>query len=169
MNRKKESQEMGKCGRTWNKILIGNFICIGWLLFAPIAANSCDCETCGGRDRASSTVDRQKNNPQSFIKDELYFGLSVSGEKKISEAQWQLFLSRVITPRFHEGLTVLDANGQYLNSSGKLIQENTKLVIIVYQGDRVKAKLVEEIVEIYKKMFHQESVLRVTSSARVSF
>jgi hypothetical protein len=154
-----------------SKILISNFIFIGWLFFVPIAANSCDCMICGEDEnsRSSPKLNHPKKNLPTFIKDELYFGLSGSGGKEISEAQWQLFLSRVITPRFHEGLTVLDANGQYLNSSGKLIRENTKLVILVYQSDRVKVKLVEEIVEIYKKMFYQESVLRVTSYARVSF
>lgn len=125
-----------------SRLFISNFIFIGWLFFVPISANSCDCKTCvdNENDRSSTTVNSQQKNSPTFLKDELYFGLSGSGGKTISEAQWQLFLSRVITPRFHEGLTVVNANGQYLNSSGKLIRENTKLVILVYQSDRAKVK-----------------------------
>lgn len=104
-----------------------------------------------------------------LTRDELYFGLSKPGGAKISEAEWQMFLQRVITPRFPEGLTVLDAYGQYLNKKGQLNKEKTKLVILLYQNSDVKNQLIEEIIAKYKQDFHQESVLRVTSSAKVSF
>jgi Protein of unknown function (DUF3574) len=160
---------MGKMGMTQTKLAIVNLMAIAGLLLVPKVVESCDCTKCSTIERPSSTIDLQQKNSQSFTREELYFGLSEPEGITVSEAQWQLFLNRVIMPRFDRGLTILDANGQYLNTHGKMIRENTKLVILIYQSDRAKDRLIEEIMAIYKKMFHQESVLRVTSSARVSF
>lgn len=68
----------------------------------------------------SSLIDAKEN---TIIKDELYFGLSKPGGKVVSEGEWQQFLNGVITPKFREGLTVMNANGQYLNQNGELIRE----------------------------------------------
>jgi hypothetical protein len=103
------------------------------------------------------------------IKDELYFGLSKPGGKIISEAEWQQFLNNVITPRFREGLTVMNADGQYLSQNGKLITEKTKLVILIYESNTVKNFQVREMVAKYKQIFQQESVLRTTSNVKLSF
>ncbi|MBD2434183.1 MULTISPECIES: DUF3574 domain-containing protein [Fischerella] len=106
---------------------------------------------------------------KTLIKDELYFGLSKPGGKTVSEVEWQLFLNRVITPRLPDGLTVMDVYGQYLDSSGKLTREKTKLVILIYENSQTKNQKIEEIIASYKRTFRQESVLRVTSSVKVSF
>jgi hypothetical protein len=104
-----------------------------------------------------------------LTKEELYFGLSKPAGGAVSEAEWQLFLNDVITPRFPAGLTVVAANGQYLSSSSELTKENTKLVILIYENSPKKNQMIAQIIEAYKRIFHQESVLRVTSSVRVSF
>jgi Protein of unknown function (DUF3574) len=120
--------------------------------------------------RAQSLETRtQSSSEKIFVKDELYFGLSKPGGKTISELEWQLFLNRVITPRFKEGLTVDDAYGQYLNSSGELSKEKTKLVILIHGNSHRENQMIEEAIAIYKRMFHQESVLRVTNNVKVSF
>lgn len=160
---------MGKIGMTQTKLALVNFMAIAGLLLVPKIAKSCDCTECSASNRPSTTIDLQQKNSQSFTREELYFGLSEPDGVTVSEAQWQLFLSRVIMPRFDRGLTIIDANGQYLNTHGTMIRENTKLVILIFQSDRAKDRLIEEVIAIYKNMFHQESVLKVTSSARVSF
>jgi hypothetical protein len=111
------------------------------------------------------------SNPSEKIltKDELYFGLSKPGGKTVSEVEWQLFLNRVITPRFQSGLTVIDAYGQYLNSSGKLAREKTKLVILIYENSPIKSSQIAEVIASYKQTFQQESVLRVTTTIKASF
>ncbi|GAX40813.1 hypothetical protein NIES4075_17790 [Tolypothrix sp. NIES-4075] len=111
----------------------------------------------------------QNSTEKIFTKDELYFGLSKLGGDTISELEWQLFLNRVVTPRFREGLTVIDTYGQYLNNSGKLTREKTKLVILIYENSRTKNQMIEEVIASYKRKFKQESVLRVTSTVKVSF
>lgn len=146
---------------TVNKSLNG-LIIAGLLLVAP------GCISTSVHAQSPEAV-TQKQREQILTKEELYFGLSQPGGGTVSEAQWQLFLNRVITPRFRDGLTVVDANGQYLNDSGELIQEKAKLVILIYENSSTKNQMIAEIINIYKCMFQQESVLRVTSSVKVTF
>ena len=108
-------------------------------------------------------------NQKILIKDELYFGLTKPGGSTISDVEWQQFLNTIITPRFHEGLTVLDCYGQYLNSNSLLVKEKSKVVILIYENSPEKNRAIAEIIDIYKRTFQQESVLRVTTEAKVSF
>jgi hypothetical protein len=120
--------------------------------------------------RAQSPQASTSDSSESILtKDELYFGLSKPGGKMVSEVEWQLFLTRVITPRFQQGLTVMDAYGQYLNRDGKLTREKTKLVILIYENSLTKNSQIQQVISSYKQTFQQESVLRVTSTVRLSF
>lgn len=104
-----------------------------------------------------------------YLKDELYFGLTKPNGEAISETEWQQFLNEVITPRFQDGLTVLDAYGQYLNRLGLLAKEQSKVVILIYENSPEKNQAIAEIIELYKQRFQQESVLRVTNQVNASF
>jgi len=104
-----------------------------------------------------------------FIKDELYFGLSRPDGGVVSEAEWTMFVNCVITPRFKEGITILDSYGQYLQKNGSIAKEKSKIVIFLYQENSDKNKLIEEIIQQYKQRFRQESVLRTTSTVKASF
>src|SRR5258707_4700217 len=54
------------------------------------------------------------NAPQRPMQQiELMFGRSIAGHLRVSGAAWSRFLAREITPRFPDGLTVLDAAGQW--------------------------------------------------------
>lgn len=113
----------------------------------------------------ADTNARQK----TFLKNELYFGLTKPGGETISESEWQEFVKEVITPRFREGLTVLDGSGQFLNLNGILIRENSKIVILIHENSQEKNRAIQEIIENYKSRFQQQSVLRTTSEVKVSF
>lgn len=98
------------------------------------------------------------------VQDELYFGRNKSvGE--VSNRDFQLFLQNEVTPRFPDGLTVLDANGQFLGSNG-IIKEKTKLLVLIHSNSQEDREEIQEIVDKYKKQFQQESVLRVTSTPK---
>ena len=43
---------------------------------------------------------------------EMYFGSSVKGLPVVSAQAWSQFLASEVTPKFPDGLTVFDANGQ---------------------------------------------------------
>ena len=104
-----------------------------------------------------------------FLRTELFFGLS-KPEGEVTEEEFQQFLAQNITPRFPEGLTVVTGLGQFSNAFSIIIQERTKLVILLYPPDQAHASgRIEQIREEYKTLFQQESVLRADSSECVSF
>ncbi len=105
----------------------------------------------------------------TFVKDELYFGLSKPDGKTVAASEWQQFINRVVTPRFREGLTVIPTYGQYLDRTGKLTVEPSKLLILIYTSGGEKERAIVEIISIYKQTFQQESVLRLTTCAQATF
>ncbi|MFO0998073.1 MAG: DUF3574 domain-containing protein [Alphaproteobacteria bacterium] len=100
---------------------------------------------------------------------ELFFGLSKPDGGTVSEADFRRFMETEVTPRFPAGLTVLDASGQYRDSAGKIIQEDSKLVVLHYPYSRADSDAVEAIRKAYKDAFQQESVLRVDKQSCVSY
>jgi hypothetical protein len=104
-----------------------------------------------------------------FLRTELFFGLS-KPEGEVTEEEFQHFLAQHITPRFPDGLTVVTALGQFRMARGTIIQERSKLVILLYPPDQAKAsRRIERIREEYKALFQEESVLRADSRECVSF
>jgi hypothetical protein len=122
---------------------VNSLILASLLFVAPVDTNTFVCAQ-------STQTSTQNSSEKIFIKDELYFGLSKLGGDTISELEWELFLNRLVTPRFGEGLTVIDAYGQYLNSSGKLTREKTKLVILIYENSPRKNQMIKEVIASYK-------------------
>ena len=96
---------------------------------------------------------------ETFVKTELYFGLSKPGGL-ISEDEWVRFVDQHITPSFSDGLTVLDAKGQWKNQAGQITKESTKLVILIHKPSHENDSAIDAIISAYKKLFQQESVLR---------
>lgn len=107
-----------------------------------------------------------------WVDTKLYFGLGPAGQpdKGVSEAEWLAFLDREVTPRFPGGLSVLDVYGQW---QGKKQSETERLrskcVIIEYPDTAENRVKVEAIRTAWKKATGDESVLRVTEPAEVSF
>jgi hypothetical protein len=101
---------------------------------------------------------------------ELYFGTSKSNGSEVSDAEFAGFVDQQITPRFPDGLTLLTGYGQFRNSAGVTIREKSLVLILFYPPQTLDAnKKVQEIREEYKRMFSQESVLRVDSFSIISF
>ena len=105
-----------------------------------------------------------------WARTELFFGTSRPDGTVVTDDKFKRFLDSQVTPRFPDGLTLLTGSGQFKNSSGVIIQEKSKLLILLYPlTDTDASNRIEAIREIYKQMFQQESVLRVDSRAGVSF
>ena len=91
---------------------------------------------------------------------DLYFGRDKQAGGEVSEAEWAAFLADTVTPRFPDGLSVLDVAGQGRGPSGAVVRERTKLlVVIVFDAPAYEAKL-REIIESYNRRFGQHSVFR---------
>ena len=66
---------------------------------------------------------------------ELMFGRNIGNRLGVSEAAWARFVAREMTPRFPDGLTVVDATGQWRDTdTGKVVREPSKRVEIVLPG-----------------------------------
>ena len=104
----------------------------------------------------------------SLVKTELYFGLSIPGGGHITDEEWNNFIDKYITTSFPKGLTIIDDHGQW-KSGGKIIKEDSRLIILFHVNNKESDEKIEMIREKYKELFRQESVLKVTIRAKVSF
>jgi Protein of unknown function (DUF3574) len=75
----------------------------------------------------------------------------------------------VVTPRFPDGLTLLSGAGQFRGSSGAVVKEPSKLLILFYPWNNARNRSIERIRTLYKQTFQQEAVLRVDDESCVSF
>ena len=93
---------------------------------------------------------------------ELFFGSLKPDGSVVSEEAFLGFLTAEITPRFPNGLTLLTGLGQFLTAQGGIHQERSRLLILLYpvEDERDSSEKIEQIREQYKRMFHQEAVLR---------
>jgi len=102
---------------------------------------------------------------EPYKRTELYFGGNRPDGSEITPAQFELFLDAEVTPAFPDGLTWLEAHGQWMGG-----KEESYLLILLYPpSDRSANRDIEEIRTDYKRQFQQESVLRADSTDRVSF
>jgi len=104
-----------------------------------------------------------------YNRTELYFGSERPGPD-VTRRQFDRFLDREVTPRFPDGLTLLTGYGQFRGSNGRIVQERSFVLILLYPPSNRRAnREIQEIRTEYKRAFDQESVLRVDSRERVSF
>jgi hypothetical protein len=101
---------------------------------------------------------------------ELLFGRKIGAQGYVSEGAWRRFVAREITPRFPDGLTILEGRGQWRDAGTKrIVREPSKVVLIAMPGQAEDHDRLNEIAEAYKKLFHQESVGIIVRQACVSF
>ena len=100
---------------------------------------------------------------------QLFFGRNVAGQADVSDAAFRKFVDEELTPRFPDGLTILDGGGQWRGPENKLIRESAKVVLIVLPRRGDAAGRVNAVREAYKARFRQKSVLVVTQAACVAF
>jgi hypothetical protein len=101
---------------------------------------------------------------------ELMFGRNIGNRVGVSEAAWTHFVAREMTPRFPDGLTIIDATGQWRDTgTGKVVREPSKRVEIVLPGGGDDDDKLGAIVAAYKKQFRQQAVGVVVRPACVAF
>lgn len=91
----------------------------------------------------------------------LYFGRDKPAGGQVSDVEWASFVTEIVTPQFPAGHSIVDAGGQYRNSSGRIVRESSKLIVIIVFDAPAHRTKVTSIVDTYVKRFGQESVLRV--------
>ncbi|MBS0296776.1 MAG: DUF3574 domain-containing protein [Proteobacteria bacterium] len=99
---------------------------------------------------------------------ELYLGRNIGDRLGVSDEDFRRFLDEELTPRFPDGLSVIDAQGQWRGKAG-LVREPSKLVVIVLPGKPDDRARLAAAAEAYKARFRQEAVLTLVSQACARF
>ncbi len=100
----------------------------------------------------------------------LYLGRNIAGQPGVSEADFTAFLDAEVTPRFPDGLTVLDAQGRWRNGAGVIESEASKVLVLILPAREHKADAgVAAIRDAYRRIFSQESVLMTSQAVCASF
>lgn len=109
---------------------------------------------------------------RDWVDTKLYFGLGPAEhpERGISEADWRSFLDGEVTPRFPSGLSVVDVYGQWKGENQHVPERlRSKMLIIDYPDTAENRAKIEAIRAAWKQKTGDQSVMRVTESADVSF
>lgn len=120
---------------------------------------------------APLTVQPQTAQAESIeaVQTTLYFGLRTGDGIEVSPLDWLAFLGETVTPRFPNGLTVLDAYGQ----SSRLVDgvpvggQNTRVLIVVHPASPEATAAIAEIKAAWRArfpgagLFHTESDVRI--------
>ena len=107
-----------------------------------------------------------------WVDTKLYFGLGPADhpEQGVSEAKWRDFLDREVTPRFPDGLSVVEVYGQWQGAKQSSPERlRSKLLIVDYPDTQENRDKVDAIRSAWKKMTGDQSVLRVSQPVDVSF
>ena len=109
---------------------------------------------------------------KGWVDTRLYFGLGPvqHPEQGVSEADWRGFLDREVTPRFPDGLSVVDVYGQWQGKNQTSPERlRSKMLIIDYPDTAENRAKIEAIRSAWKLKTGDQSVMRVTTAADVSF
>jgi len=136
------------------------------LIFAAGVVAGGRWQTPIGAQGFSVTMDcGASSGPQ--VRTTLYFGLS-RPKGSVSELEWQIFLHDEVTRRFPDGLTVWQAEGQWLTPAGTIDHEQSKVLLLVHADTAAARQAVQAVIQAYRKAFDQQSVLWESSRVCVA-
>jgi Protein of unknown function (DUF3574) len=155
----------------WSNYLAQSLICVGVLTLSistlPVSQNH------------SSTDEIVTKNPQqlcsniptgkTIARTELFFGLRKPNGAEVNNADFQRFLDREVTPRFPDGFTIISGQGQFKDASSAILQERSKLLILLYPITATSSQQIEQIRKAYITAFQQQSVLRADNLSCAAF
>ena len=107
-----------------------------------------------------------------WVDTRLYFGLDPADVpyKRVTDAVWRNFLDKEVPPRFSAGVSVIDVYGQWQGKEQKLPERvRTKLLTIYYPDTNDNRDQIESIRLAWKKRTGDQSVLKETEPADISF
>lgn len=100
--------------------------------------------------------------PPQWLRTELYLAA-------VDADDWEAFVAERVTPRFPAGFTVFDARGQWQPPQGEIRRLATKVLVILHPPTHEAERAIDAIRSDYCSAFRQQSVLRSTTPAMVSF
>ena len=106
---------------------------------------------------------------EEWVRYQLFLGRSTRTGEVVDDSAWDSFLQDTVTPRFPDGLTVIDGYGQWRDAEGEIRGERSSVLVILVPPEADAMSRIDEISNEYEQRFMQESVLRVVDRACVSF
>src|SRR3569623_2101640 len=106
---------------------------------------------------------------EAWVRTELYFGLTKPGGALVTDAEWKAFLDSSVTPRFPDGLSVVQAQGRFRSQDQTLHEEPTGVLIILHPAGAAGDEKINALCREYVRKFDQESVLRSDAAASATF
>ncbi len=103
----------------------------------------------------------------NYIKTELYFGLSKKNGV-VTAQEWNTFKVDYISKRF-SGYTEIQSKGFWTNPEGETVSENSRLIIYLNKGSKQDSLDIVYVINNYKQLFDQESVLKIDTPVNAVF
>lgn len=101
---------------------------------------------------------------------QLFFGRNIGERVGVSDADWARFLDEEVTPRFPDGLTVFDAQGQWRDTeTGRVVREPSKVLLLVLSDERADRAKIAAIIAAYRSRFQQQAVGAVYATGCAAF
>ena len=110
------------------------------------------------------------SNEKPMLVTQLFFGLSVKGRGPVSRGEWTAFVRQNVAPRFPDGFTVYEAEGQWLDpASHAVVREKSKIMIVAAEDSALLHTKIAEVSDLYRKTFRQQSVGVITRRECAAF
>jgi hypothetical protein len=130
-----------------------------WMAFLLVVFGLAGCATTGEQAACPAGQERLRTA-------QLFLGGKAIG-RTVREAEIARFVDEEVTPRFPDGVTVLDGGAQWRGPENALIREAQKVVLIVLPADGAPRRM-DAVRAAYKTRFKQDSVVSVTQAACVA-
>jgi len=133
--------------------------------------------TCAAAFAVAAVISGCASLPQSCMSPsrmmasaEMVFGRNIGNRPGVSDIAFADFVTREITPRFPDGLTVIDGDGLWHDRArGSNVRERAKIVLLTFTDDAQKRADLVAIADSYKRRFSQQSVLTQVRNVCASF
>ncbi|HEX7884713.1 MAG TPA: DUF3574 domain-containing protein [Phenylobacterium sp.] len=85
--------------------------------------------------------------------------LNAKAPRTLDDGDLRRFVDKEVTPRFPDGVTIVDGGGQWKGSGNRLIREAAKVVLVVLPSSGGGGAKVEAVRTAYRTTFKQEPVV----------
>jgi hypothetical protein len=104
-----------------------------------------------------------------WVRTEIYCGRDIPSGGEVTEPEFAGFLDEVVTAEFPLGLTVFDAYGQMEDTSGAIVKQQTKVILLVYEDNEANGAKVQTVIDAYRGRFGNPQVMKVSAPTEPEF
>jgi hypothetical protein len=127
----------------------------------------------GPRAAGAAAAARPVAATDAWARTELFFGIGLYGQEGgVTEREWLDFLDAEVTPRFPDGFSQYEAYGQWRSmkrEDARVVRLRSRVLLILHPDTPEADAKIEAVRAAYKARSNDESVLRSSQPARVSF